>query len=182
MVEFPPTTLVLTKGKLYVNCTVPKGLRSYFSGRNQIRKSTGTTGMALAERRKHDLSQKIYDEFDEAKSELRSDAFEALREGIGLAFDPASPYVTADKISAADLVALEALYERALYPAYTGQEEEDAALEDTSDYVEGLLDAYMDAVEVDSGSITSSAGSGSSGAGANPSSVGTPLWGSQGFS
>ncbi|WP_419186991.1 DUF6538 domain-containing protein [Candidatus Halocynthiibacter alkanivorans] len=45
MVEFPPTTLVLTKGKWYVNCTVPKDLRSYFSGRNQIRKSTGTTDM-----------------------------------------------------------------------------------------------------------------------------------------
>ncbi len=69
-VIFNETNLVLLKGKYYVNSTVPKTLAAKLG--KQIRRSTSTGDKAEALRRKHDITQEIYDTY---RKELRQSKF-----------------------------------------------------------------------------------------------------------
>ncbi len=61
--HFPPS-LIIKKGKWYVQVTIPKELRHLYSGRKQKQISTGTSEKRLAERKVHSITSKIYAEFE----------------------------------------------------------------------------------------------------------------------
>lgn len=62
-VLFNETSLSLIKGKYYVVATVPQALREKLG--KQIRRSTGTSDRKDALRRKHDITEELYDVFRE---------------------------------------------------------------------------------------------------------------------
>ena len=62
-VLFHETSLSLIKGKFYVVATVPQALRDELG--KQIRRSTGTSDRGEALRRKHDITEELYDIFRE---------------------------------------------------------------------------------------------------------------------
>jgi hypothetical protein len=66
MREYPKAQLVLVKGKYYVQVTIPIELRPAFKGQVQLRLSTGTADLSVAERRRHPKASEIYAKFDEA--------------------------------------------------------------------------------------------------------------------
>lgn len=74
--RYNPSTLVFRKGKWYVQVTKPKELR--YGSDKQARKSTGTSDKHEARYMQHQLTQKIYENFDKALQ--RTDpVFELLR-------------------------------------------------------------------------------------------------------
>jgi hypothetical protein len=83
---YRPSTLVQRKGKWYVQVTKPKSLQ--FGQDRQARRSTGTSDRKQAALLQHQLTQEIYDSFDEAlgqsdpffeavRSQLESEGFKA---------------------------------------------------------------------------------------------------------
>lgn len=74
--QYRPSSLSLRKGKWYVSVTKPKELQ--FGRDRQARRSTGTRDRKQAALLQHQLTQEIYDSFDEALG--RTDKFfEAVR-------------------------------------------------------------------------------------------------------
>lgn len=71
MSDYPATTLAQNKGKFYVLLTIPPELREYFGGRNQLKRSTGTSDMADAKRRQHNISADLYAQLDGCKPDPR---------------------------------------------------------------------------------------------------------------
>ena len=120
MVELPHTSLVRIKNKWYVNCTIPDDLRSLFKDRKQIRRSTGTADKSLAERRKHSISQDIFEEFARAKPDRTNEIFESL---CKLGVVPEA--MELDELTEDDLRQIEILAEN---PRYIGDLEEDMAI------------------------------------------------------
>jgi len=76
--KYPVTTLVLNKGRWYVQCTIPEDLRSAFKGRKQIRLSTGTTDKKLAQSLEHDKTTEIYQKFDSMTDGQAVEAYTGL--------------------------------------------------------------------------------------------------------
>ena len=71
MPDYPATTLALNKGKYYVLLTIPTDLRPHFNGRKQLKKSTGTSDLADAKRRQHNISVELYARLDACKPDVR---------------------------------------------------------------------------------------------------------------
>lgn len=71
MPDYPATTLALNKGKYYVLLTVPADLRQHFKGRKQLKQSTGTSDLADAKRRQHNISAQLYARLDACKPDAR---------------------------------------------------------------------------------------------------------------
>jgi integrase len=69
--DYPATTLALNKGKYYVLLTIPAELREFFNGRKQLKRSTGTSDLADAKRRQHNISAELYAQLDSCKPDLR---------------------------------------------------------------------------------------------------------------
>jgi integrase len=173
MVEFPPTTLLLLKGKWYVNCTVPKDLRSCFSGEKQIRRSTRTADEKLALRRQHAISKKIYDLFAKAKPtppEKTTEVLYELADLVGLPDGFEDAYLSGE-LEASDIRTLEALVIAAQHPMSSGDMEEDWGRERDGRKAAGLMDEFRDLVEVGSSSLSSGAGSSPGGTTSTPSSA-----------
>ena len=83
--DYPSPRIVLVKGKLSVEVSVPRAIRHLFgSGQGGVtnrRRSTGTTDPVLAEKKKMQLAHEIYKEFDlkqidaEVKEAVKYDDF-----------------------------------------------------------------------------------------------------------
>ena len=83
--DYPSPRIVLVKGKLSVEVSVPRAIRHLFgSGQGGVtnrRSSTGTTDPVLAEKKKMQLAHEIYKEFDlkqidaEVKEAVKYDDF-----------------------------------------------------------------------------------------------------------
>ncbi len=73
---YRPSSLSLRKGKWYVSVTKPKELQ--FCRDRQARRSTGTSDRKQAALLQHQLTQEIYDSFDEALGQTDK-FFEAVR-------------------------------------------------------------------------------------------------------
>lgn len=72
MPEYPASTLIKNKGKYYVQVTIPPGLRQHFGGkRKQLKKSTGTSDLADAKRRQHNIASELYAKLDACQPDLR---------------------------------------------------------------------------------------------------------------
>lgn len=71
MPDYPATTLAMNKGKFYVLLTIPTELRQHFSGRKQLKRSTGTSDLGDAKRRQHNISAELYAKLDACKPDLR---------------------------------------------------------------------------------------------------------------
>lgn len=71
MSNYPATTLAKNKNKYYVLLTIPPELRQHFNGRKQLKRSTGTSDLADAKRRQHDVSSGLYAQLDACKPDLR---------------------------------------------------------------------------------------------------------------
>lgn len=71
MLDYPATTLAKNKGKYYVLLTIPAELRQHFNGRKQLKKSTGTSDLADAKRRQHNISADLYAQLDNCKPDPR---------------------------------------------------------------------------------------------------------------
>ncbi|SHK64403.1 hypothetical protein SAMN05444000_1528 [Shimia gijangensis] len=71
MPDYPATTLAMNKGKYYVLVTVPADLRQHFNGRKQLKQSTGTSDLADAKRRQHNISVELYARLDACKPDVR---------------------------------------------------------------------------------------------------------------
>ncbi|WP_300019510.1 DUF6538 domain-containing protein [uncultured Roseobacter sp.] len=71
MSKYPATTLALNKGKYYVLLTIPADLRSFFSGRKQLKRSTGTSDLNIAKRKQHEISVGLYAQLDDCQPDLR---------------------------------------------------------------------------------------------------------------
>jgi len=69
--DYPATTLAMNKGKYYVLVTVPADLRQHFNGRKQLKQSTGTSDLADAKRRQHNISVELYARLDACKPDVR---------------------------------------------------------------------------------------------------------------
>lgn len=69
--EYPATSLALNKGKYYVLLTIPVDLREHFSGRKQLKRSTGTSDISIAKRKQHSISAQMYTELDNCKPDPR---------------------------------------------------------------------------------------------------------------
>ncbi|WP_139792968.1 DUF6538 domain-containing protein [Pseudophaeobacter leonis] len=77
--EYHPSSLILVKRKFAVSVTVPKPLEHLFK-QKQIRRSTGTSDLKLAERKQHAIAQEIYQLFDvEARKEASRKALKEHR-------------------------------------------------------------------------------------------------------
>jgi integrase len=76
----PPASLVWVKGKdkWYVQITVPPEDRPALNGKKQIRVSTGTSDKKIAESRKHDKAQELYDKLPDPIAELEEQAEELV--------------------------------------------------------------------------------------------------------
>ena len=70
MQSYPASTLVLVKGKWYVQVTIPINLRPFFNNRTQERVSIRTSDKGQASRQQHYETAKIYEKFDLATREL----------------------------------------------------------------------------------------------------------------
>ncbi|KMW58439.1 Phage integrase [Candidatus Rhodobacter oscarellae] len=71
MPDYPATTLAKNKDKYYVLLTIPAELRQHFNGRKQLKRSTGTSELADARRRQHNISSDLYAQLDACKPDLR---------------------------------------------------------------------------------------------------------------
>lgn len=72
MPDYPASTLIKNKGKYYVQVTIPQELREHFGGkRKQLKKSTGTSDLADAKRRQHNIASELYDQLDACQPDLR---------------------------------------------------------------------------------------------------------------
>jgi hypothetical protein len=69
--NYPATTLAMNKDKYYVLLTIPVELREYFNGRNQLKRSTGTSDLRDARRKQHGITSKMYAELDTCKPDIR---------------------------------------------------------------------------------------------------------------
>ena len=65
--QYPASNVRMVKGKWYVTISVPAHMRHLLSNRRDIKLSTGTTDLRVAQRMEHDLAQQIYDKFDAAQ-------------------------------------------------------------------------------------------------------------------
>ena len=65
--QYPASSVRMVKGKWYVTISVPAHMRHLLSNRKNLRLSTGTTDLRVAQRMEHDLAQQIYDKFDAAQ-------------------------------------------------------------------------------------------------------------------
>jgi integrase len=71
--DYPATTLALNKGKYYVLLTIPADLREHFSGRKQLKRSTGTSDLGDAKRRQHKIATELYAQLDSCKPDPRDE-------------------------------------------------------------------------------------------------------------
>ena len=67
--QYPASSVRMVKGKWYVTISVPAHMRHLLSNRKNLRLSTGTTDLRVAQRMEHDLAQQIYDKFDVAQQQ-----------------------------------------------------------------------------------------------------------------
>ena len=67
--QYPASSVRMVKGKWYVTISVPAHMRHLLSNRKNLRLSTGTTDLRVAQRMEHDLAQQIYDKFDAAQQQ-----------------------------------------------------------------------------------------------------------------
>ena len=63
---YPASTLSLQKGKYYIVVTIPEELRPHLKGRKQIKRSTGTSDIQIAQRIQHDKTIELYAQLDQA--------------------------------------------------------------------------------------------------------------------
>ena len=67
--QYPASSVKLIKGKWYVIVSIPAHMRQLFRNQRNLRLSTGTNDLKLAQRMQHDLAQQIYDKFDAAQQQ-----------------------------------------------------------------------------------------------------------------
>lgn len=61
----------MNKGKYYVLLTIPTELRQHFTGRKQLKRSTGTSDLRDAKRRQHGIATGLYAQLDACKPDIR---------------------------------------------------------------------------------------------------------------
>ena len=67
--QYPASSVKLIKDKWYVIVSIPAHMRQLFRNQRNLRLSTGTNDLKLAQRMQHDLAQQIYDKFDAAQQQ-----------------------------------------------------------------------------------------------------------------
>ena len=132
MSNYPATTLALNKAKYYVLLTIPVELRQHFNGRKQLKRSTGTSDLRDARRRKHDIATELYAQLDACKPNIR-DVISDLLGWIG----------DADEVQRLDDAGdLEGLIQHAKYLEYGENPENDTAVDVVNENGAKALEMY----------------------------------------
>jgi len=134
-VIFNETNLVLLKGKYYVNSTVPKALVAKLG--KQIRKSTGTSDKAEALRRKHDITQEIYDRYREHLKHSKFAMTENFFESEGMKVPQMDPEDVGDLVET-----LEWIRARRLMGESNSFDQDSKAIEELESILEGNNNTY----------------------------------------
>ena len=122
MTDYPATSLVMIKGKWYVNVTVPQELRERFRGQRQLRRSTGTSDEATAKRMQHDIATVLYELLDDAIP----DPLQGVADALSLPVEEVHDLI--ENGSLGDVIA------GRMHMAPTGQDlEEDSAIQKIND-------------------------------------------------
>ncbi len=134
MLDYPATTLAQNKGKYYVLLTIPAELRQHFNGRKQLKKSTGTSDLADAKRRQHNISAELYAQLDNCKPDPR-DVISDLLGWIG----------DADEVQRMDDIGeLEGLIQYHKNLEYTEDEDEDYVIDVINENAVEALKIYQE--------------------------------------
>ncbi len=122
MTDYPPSSLVKTKGKWYVNLTIPVELREHFRGQKQLRASTGTSDKVEAKRKQHGITTGLYARLDGA----RPDPLQGVADALGFPVEEVHDLI--DDGSLGDLIA------GRMHMALPGQDlEDDLAIQKIKD-------------------------------------------------
>ncbi len=134
MLDYPATTLAKNKGKYYVLLTIPAELRQHFNGRKQLKKSTGTSDLADAKRRQHNISAELYAQLNNCKPDPR----DVISDLLGWIGDADEVQRMEDTGELEDLIR----YHKNL--EYTEDEENDVAVEVVNEQAMEALKVYQE--------------------------------------
>jgi integrase len=149
---YAKATLIRTKGKWYVQVTVPAELRGAFNGVKQKRLSTNTSDRREAERRLHDKAAEIYASFDVAAKtfdplgDAARNVYELLDSSVPNSRYPASLWDPDDWKVSAEMLRARA-YSIMDVEAPLGDYEEGAAIIDLQHEASSLLERFEEEME-----------------------------------